>query len=416
LTIGGAGGTFRSLRTHRNYRLFFAGQITSVCGTWMQTVALYWLVLSLTHSALAVGVLSFARFGPFTVFGLFAGVVADRFDNRKTVIATQSVQMAMSAVLAVLVIAGTARPWELCVIAALSGTAVVFDVPARQNLTMQLVGRDELSNAVALNSTLYNMARILGPVLAGVVIAELGAGWCFAINCASFLAVLAGLLAMRTRELYPLAGRGSPTMWNGVREGFVYVRRSRSLMVLIGMAALLMSLSFNFNVLLPVLAGETLGAGPRTFGALSACFGAGALVGALVSATMARARWRVLFAASCGAGIAELTVGPLHSLVAIGALLAVWGACFTLFTANSNTTIQLASPDHIRGRVLGIYFYALMGPVPLAAPFLGWLCSVGGTELAFEVAGASALAVTALGVFALTRPRDEASSRKPVAI
>jgi MFS family permease len=408
--------TFKSLRAHRNYRLFFAGQITSVCGTWMQNVALYWLVLSLTHSAVALGVLSLARFGPFTLFGLFAGVVADRFDNRKTVVATQAVQMVLSAVLAAVTLAGAVRPWEIYAIAALSGTALVFDVPARQNLTFQMVGRDELGNAIALNSTLFNTARIVGPALAGVVIAGVGAGWCFAINCASFLAVLAGLLAMRTNELFPLAGRGRPTIWRGTREGFAHVRRSRPMIVLIGMAVVLMSISFNFSVLLPVLAKETLSAGPRTFGVLSACFGAGALLGALVSATIGQARWRVLFAASLGAGLAELAVAPLHQVVSVGALLAVWGACFTVFTANSNTTIQLASPDHIRGRVLGIYYYALLGPVPLAAPFLGWLCSAGGTQLAFDVAGASALAVTAAGAFAVKRPRERTKSGKPVAV
>jgi MFS family permease len=395
--------TFASLRKHRNYRLYFTGQITTVCGTWMQNVALYWLVLSLTHSAVAVGILSLARFGPFTLFGLFAGVVADRIDNRKTVIATQAVQMTLSAVLAAVTLAGAVRPWELYVLAALSGTAIVFDVPARQNLTFQLVGRDELANAVALNSTLFNTARIVGPALAGVVIAEAGTGWCFAINTASFVAVLAALLAMRPGELFRLAARGRPTLWRGMREGVTHVRQSRPLLVLVGMAVVLMSLSFNFNVLLPVLAKQTLGAGPQTFGALSACFGAGALLGALATATLGVARWRVMFAASGGAGIAQLAVAPLHQVIATGAVIAVWGACFTVYMANSNATLQLASPDHLRGRVLGIYFYALMGPVPLAAPLLGWLCRTGGTRLAFQVGGLSALAVTALGMVALRR-------------
>jgi MFS family permease len=408
-----AGRTFKSLRAHRNYRLFFAGQITSVCGTWMQNVALAWLVLSVTHSAVAIGILSLARYGPFTVFGLFSGVIADRLDNRKTVMVTQGIQMVLSGVLAAIVLAGTVTPWEIYAIAALSGTAVVFDVPARQNLTFQMVGRDELQNAVALNSSLFNTARIFGPALAGVVIAAVGSGWCFVINTASFLAVLAGLLAMRTSELFPLAGRGRPTIWRGTREGLAYVRRSRPTLVLTGMAVVLMSVSFNFNVLVPVLAKVTLNAGPRTFGVLSACFGVGALGGALVTATMAHSRWRILFGASFGAGVAELALAPLHQVVAVGALLAVWGACFTVFTANSNATIQLASPDHVRGRVLGIYYYALAGPVPLAAPLLGWLCSTGGTKLAFEVAGGCALAVTATAAFVVRRGPQGAT--KPVA-
>ena len=203
--------TFSSLRRHRNYRLFFGGQLASVCGTWMQNIALYWLVLDLTHSPVAVGLISLARFGPFTLFGLFAGVVADRFDNRKTIMVTQGVQMALSGVLAAITILGQVQVWEVYAIAMFTGVAVVFDLPARQNLTMQLVGRDELPNAVALNSSLFNIARILGPALAGMVIAAVGPGWCFAVNSASFLAVLAGLVLMRASELYPLKGRGRPT-------------------------------------------------------------------------------------------------------------------------------------------------------------------------------------------------------------
>jgi MFS family permease len=401
--------TFASLRAHRNYRLYFAGQITSVCGTWMQNVAMYWLVISLTHSAVAVGVLSLARFGPFTVLGLGAGVLADRFDNRKLVIGTQAVQMALAAVLTAITFAGTVQPWELYAIAACIGTAMVFDVPARQNLTFQLVGRDELANAVALNSSLFNMARIAGPALAGVVIATAGAGWCFAINSVSYLAVLAGLLAMRTDELYPLERRGRPTFWRGTREGLAYVRGSRTTALLVGMVVVLMSVSFNFNVLLPVLAKQTLDAGPRTFGALSACFGAGALAGALASAAIARARWRVMLAGSGLVGLTELAIAPLHDAATVGLLLFVCGACFTTYMSNSNARLQLGTPDHIRGRVLGIYAYAWNGPAPLAGPLIGWLCALGGTALAFGLGGAAALAATAVAAFLVGRGRSPAA-------
>ena len=367
LRLAGA-RTFKSLQRHRNYRLFFAGQITSVCGTWMQNVALYWLILSLTHSPVAVGILSLARFGPFTIFGLFAGVIADRFDNRKTVIVTQAVQMVFSALLAAITLLGTVRPWEVYAIAVLTGTAVVFDLPARQNLTIQLVGRDELPNAIALNSSLFNTARIFGPALAGVVIAAVGTGWCFAINSVSFLAVLAGLLAMRTSELFPLLNRARPTIWRGTREGLAYVRKTRSVMVLMGIAVVVMSFAFNVNVLLPVLAKQTLSAGPGTFGIISSCFGAGALVGALIAAALVNARWRVMLAALAVFGVAELVIAPLHDVIAVSALLFICGVCFTTYTANANATVQLETPDHIRGRVIGIYFYAMTGPLPLASP------------------------------------------------
>ncbi len=410
-----AGGrTFRSLRRHRNYRLYFAGQITSVCGTWMQNVALYWLILSLTHSPVAVGVLSLARFGPFTLFGLFAGVIADRFDNRKTVIVTQAVQMALSALLAAITLLGSVQEWQVYAIAALTGTAVVFDLPARQNLTVQLVGRAELPNAVALNSSLFNLARIVGPALAGVVIATAGSGWCFAINSASFLAVLAGLLAMRARDLYPLRDRVRPTIWRGTRDGLAYVRSSRTLLMLIGIAAIVMSVSFNVNVLLPVLAKKTLSAGPQTFGIISACFGAGALAGALVAASLAGARWRVMLGALAVFGVAELVLAPLHDVWAVGALLFVCGLCFTTYTSNSNAVVQLETPDHIRGRVLGIYFYAWNGPAPLLSPLVGWLCVVGGTELAFVIGGLCALGATAMGTVAIKRAPPGTLRRRPV--
>ena len=271
--------TFSSLRRHRNYRLFFAGQLTSVAGTWMQNIAMAWLVVQLApHSrGLAVGILTVCRFGPFTVLGLVAGVVTDRLDNRRTVIVTQTVQMFFSAVLAVITLVGHVQLWEVYAIAALTGIALVFDAPARQNLTFQMVGRDELPNAVALNSSLFNMARIFGPALAGILIAAFGAGWCFALNTLSFLAVLAGLLAMRVRDLYPLVDRRRPTLWRGTREGFAYARRNRTVLVILAMMVVFSSVCFNFNILLPLLAKTTLDAGPRTFGIISACFGAGAL-------------------------------------------------------------------------------------------------------------------------------------------
>ncbi len=395
--------TFLSLRRHRNYRLFFAGQITSVCGTWMQNVALYWLILSLTHSPLAVGILSLARFGPFTLLGLFSGVVADRFDNRRTVIVTQSVQMGFSALLAAVTLLGTVQPWQVYLIAVFTGTAVVFDLPARQNLTMQLVGRDELPNAIALNSSLFNTARILGPALAGIVLATAGAGWCFAINSLSFLAVLAGLVAMRPSELFPLIGRVRPTLLRGAAEGLAYVRNDRRVLVITSLAVVVMSISFNVNVLLPVLAKNTLDAGPQTFGIVTACFGAGALTGALVAASLGRARWRFIIGSIAVFGVAELVIAPLQNVAAVGAMLFICGICFTTYTSSSNSAVQLGTPDHIRGRVLGVFFYAWTAPLPLASPLIGWLCTVGGTELAFRVGGVCALAVAAGGAFAVLR-------------
>ena len=399
--------TFASLRHHRNYRLFFVGQLTSVAGTWMQNIALAWLVIQLspTSRGLAVGLLTVCRFGPYTVLGLFAGVVTDRFDNRRTVIVTQTVQMVFSAVLAVLVLSGHAQLWQVYAIAALTGTAVVFDSPSRQNLTFQMVGKDELPNAVALNSSLFNTARIFGPALAGVVIAAVGAGWCFALNAVSFLAVIVALLAMRVSELYPLADRGRPTLLRGTREGFAYARRTTTIWVTLAMMVVFASICFNFNILLPLLAKNTLDAGPRTFGVISAAFGAGALIGALSAAALANARWRTMLLGAFGFGFCELLIAPARSTVAVAVLLFVCGIFFTSYTANSNASIQLASPDHIRGRVLSLYYYAWNGLAPLGALLVGFMCDRGGTELAFGVGGACAIALTVAAAVVLKGPR-----------
>jgi MFS family permease len=405
--------TFASLRRHHNYRLFFAGQLTSVAGTWMQNIALAWLVIQLAPSSrgLAVGLLSICRFGPFTLLGLFAGVVTDRLDNRRTVIVTQSVQMFFSAVLAVITLLGHVQLWEVYAIAALTGTALVFDAPSRQSLTFQMVGRDELPNAIALNSSLFNTARIFGPALAGIVIAAWGAGWAFAINTVSFMAVLGSLLAMRKVELHPLVDRRRPTLLRGTREGFAYARRNRTVLVILAMMAVFSSVCFNFNIILPLLAKTTLDAGPRTFGIISACFGAGALLGALSAAMVANARWRIMFAGAAGFGLCELLLAPLHSTALAGVLLFICGVFFTSYTANSNSAIQLASADYIRGRVLGLYYYAWNGLAPFGALLVGYLCDRGGTELALIVGGASALAMTVLGAAAVKLPRTPAPTR-----
>ena len=405
--------TFASLRRHRNYRLFFYGQLTSVAGTWMQNIAMAWLVVGLApHSrGLAVGILAACRFGPFTVLGLFSGIVTDRFDNRRVVIVTQSVQMVFSAVLATVTLLGHVQLWEVYAIAVLTGSALVFDAPSRQNLTFQMVGRDELPNAIALNSSLFNTARIFGPALAGVLIAAVGPGWCFAVNTASFLAVLGGLLAMRVTELYPLLDRRRPTMWRGTREGFAYALHNRTVLVTLVMTAVFSAVGFNFNILLPLLAKTTLSAGPRTFGIISACFGAGALVGALSAAAVSRTTWRIMFLGAAGFGVCELLIAPVRSTLLVGVLLFVCGIFFTSYTANSNAAIQLASPDHIRGRVLGLYYYAWNGLAPLGAVIVGWMCDRGGTELAFAVGGASGIAMTVLGALAVKPPKRFTSHR-----
>jgi MFS family permease len=387
--------TFASLRRHRNYRLYFIGQVISLSGTWMQNIALAWVVVRLTHSPVAVGLLAFLRFAPFTVFSLPAGVLADRFDNRRTMMAMQAVSMVVSAILAALVLLGQAALWQIYVLAALAGTAAVFDAPNRHALTFQMVGRDELPNAVALNASLFNGSRVIGPAIGGVVIATAGVGACFALNALSFLGVLAALALMRRRELFPLERREAPPLLKGMRHGLGYVWRTPSIRLVLLMTMVVSTVGFNFHVLVPVLASKTLHVGAEVFGALGAAFGLGALAGALLAATFGRASWKALVLGSAGFSTTLLALAPEASVWPIAVLLFLTGIFFTTWTANSQSIVQLTAPDHLRGRVLSIYLFAFGGFAPLGGLLAGWLSDVGGTQLAFFVAGIACLAMTA---------------------
>ena len=403
--------TFASLKRHRNYRLFFVGQLVSVIGTWMQNIALAWLVIELTSSPLAVGILAFCRFAPFTVFGLFAGVVADRVENRKLVIATQLFSMVLSAVLTVIVLTGSATLWLVYVIATLGGCALVFDAPGRHALTFQLVGRDELPNAVALNASLFNASRVVGPSLAGVLIAAFGVGVCFAINTVSFLAVLTSLLLMRKEELVPVARDAEPpSMLRSIGEGLRYARRTPHVRLILAIVTVVSTVGFNFHVILPLLASETLNTGPEVFGILSAFFGAGALVGALLTAALGRASWKVLVAGTGGFSLSLLALAPLTAVWGCAILLFITGTCFTLWTSNANSILQLGAPDHLRGRVVSLYLWAFAGLAPIGGLLAGFLTDLGGTPLAFVVSGGTGVAMTLIAGRELRQRRDAARS------
>jgi MFS family permease len=390
--------TFHSLR-YRNYRLFFGGQVISQTGSWMQRIALAWYILQLTHSPFDVGVMAFAQFLPYMVLGLFAGVLADRLDARRTVIATQVAQLVSASALAWIALGGFAQPWMLYLIAFINGTVLVLDVPSRQQLTYRMVGREDLPNAIALNSTLFNASRIFGPAVAGALL-TVGVGVSFLVNAISFLAVLIGLLAMRVSEFFPLEEFERPKILAGTREGLAWIRRQPRMMALLALVFVISTFCFNFNVTLPVLAKITLNAHGLVYGLLFASFGAGALVGALAAAALGRASTKVLLIGGALFAAAELLLAPLHSALLAGVLLFVAGAGFTAWSANSNASMQLAAPDRLRGRVIGLYFYAFNGTGAIAGLMTGWLCDVGGTELAFAVSGI--IGLIAVGATALS--------------
>ncbi len=395
--------TFRSLRRHRNYRIFFTGQLVSLAGTWMQNVALAWLVLELSGSPLAVGALAFWRFVPFTVFGLVAGVLADRVESRKLVMATQASAMTVSIALAVVTLTGTATLPVVYVLAGLGGIALAFDAPGRQSLTYQMVGPRELPNAVALNTGLFNGSRIIGPAIAGLIIATAGTGICFVLNAISFLAVLTALLIVRDDELHPVERDPSARVVDGMRRALAFVRGAPELRLVLLVVTFVSTVGFNFHVLVPLLAADTLHVGPEGFGLLSASFGAGALVGALATATIGRATWHMFAAGTTGFGVLTLLLAFVESALLAGALLLLIGTAFTLFTANANALVQLGAPDHLRGRLIGLYLFAFVGLAPAGGLFAGWLADLGGTTLAFAVAGLAAL--VSIGLASAARAR-----------
>ena len=365
----------------------------------MQRIAQAYLIFRLTHSGLAVGILAMAQFAPFSLFGLFAGTIVDRVNAHRMVIWTQTAQMTLASVLAGIVLSGAVQPWHVYTVAALNGALMVFDAPSRQALTYRMVGLSDLSNAVALNSSMFNAARIIGPAVAGALIASVGVGWCFTLNAASFLAVLGGLFLMRPSEFHPIVRSQRPSILRGTREGLAYVWRDRRAAIVLALVVVVSTFCFNYNVVLPVLAARTLHSeNGSLFGLLSAIFGAGALVGALVSAAQRRATLRgILVGAVLFAG-SELALAPQTSIPLVAALLFTTGVGFTVWTSNSNASLQLAAPDHLRGRVIGLYYYAFSGTGPLGGILMGWLCDRGGTRLALLVAGSAGLAGIAAAV------------------
>ena len=402
---GASTRTFRSLQRHRNFRLYFAGQSISISGTWVQNIAQAWLIVELTHSPvgspLALGALAAFQFLPYTVFGLLGGPLVDRFDKRITIVATQTTLMLSATALAILSLTGQATVWEVYLLAAVGGAVQVVDTPARQSFVFEMVGRPELPNAISLNASLFNLARAAGPALAGVLIATVGVTLCFAINAASFLAVIASLLLMRTGELYTTERDEAQSMLHSLGEGVAWVMRTPAAWLTCGLMLVVSTFAINFSVLLPLMATVTLHSGPVVFGILTACFGVGALVGALFTATVGRPSWPLLLGGGGAFSALVMALSPLHWVAACAAMLVVTGIAFTTYTSMSNATIQLAAPDRLRGRAMAFYGYIFTGvPAPIGGLLAGWLSSVGGTQLALLVGGgvSTAAVATAVGI------------------
>jgi MFS family permease len=398
-----ASQTFASLRRHRNYRLYFSGQLVSQAGTWLQNAAQAWLVLDLTHSAEAVGVLGFWFYAPYAVLGLVGGAVADRFERHRVMMVTQTAMAVCALALAIVAWLRVDRVWVIDLIAVVRGIILVFNNPSRQALMVQLVGRGELPNAIALNSSLNNATRVIGPAIAGLLIASAGVSMCFALNALSYVAVIWALGAMRTEDFHVERSLHERTpLFASIGLGLRYAARTKTVAVVLAMLLVISLLAINFNVLLPVLARGTLHGDATIYGLLSSVFGLGAFAGALVAASRTAASRRLVLIAAAGFGLAQLFVATQRTFAGVAAGLFVTGVCYTLYTASTNALVQLATPNHLQGRVGGLYTYVFLATGPFGALLAGWLSDRGGAPLAFALGGAAAVAMVLAGL--ATRP------------
>ena len=363
-------------------------------------------MLDLTHSAQAVGVLGFSLYGPYAAFGLFGGAFADRMDYKRTMIVTQSALALAAALLSLIVILRIDQVWVVDLLAAARGTILVLNNPSRQALMVQLVGRRELANAIALNSSLNNATRIIGPALAGVLIAAVGTAACFALNAVSFIPVIVAISMLRRSEFHIAGGRrpfqAGGSLRASIGEGLRYALRRKTIAVVLLMLFVIATAAINFNVLLPILAQQTLHGGPQIYGLITACFGFGAFIGALITASRARASPNLLLLAACGFGLTLLATAPQTSVLWVSVALFLNGICYTTYTASTNALVQLATPQYLQGRIGGLYTYLFLASGPFGSLLVGWLSERGGTELTFSVAGAVTLAMALFGI--ITRP------------
>ncbi|HWH36382.1 MAG TPA: MFS transporter [Candidatus Limnocylindrales bacterium] len=386
---------------HRNFRLFFGGQLVSLTGTWMQQVAQAWLILQLTNDPLALGIVAAAQFGPTLVLGLFAGLLADAVSKRLALLWTNSLPGVLALALGLLVASGEVQPWHVYVLAFCLGIVNAFEMPLRQAFVVELVGRPDVANAVALNSAVFNLTRILGPAVAGVLIAIIGLAPLFLLNAFSYLAVLASLLMMRSQDLAAPSERAVVERhWRSVvdrlAEGLRYVRADHRILLPILVLAVVSTFTLNFQVLIPVYARDVLLGDADTFGFLMAASGVGSLSGAMMIAFGVRPTMRLLISGVVVLGLAMTALG-LTAWLPVGLVLMFasgWGVI--ALAATTNTTIQLSVPDVLRGRVMSVYTTVFAGSVPFGGLFSGAVAGSFGVSVALTVGGLIALGTAAV--------------------
>ena len=404
---------FRSLRI-RNYRLFFWGQLVSLTGTWMQTVAMAWLVLRLGGRGAAVGVVTGLQFLPMMLLGPWAGVVADRVDKRRALVWTQLFSGVVALALTIVTATGAVELWMVFLAALLNGFAFVLDAPVRQAFVVEMVGEAELTNAIGLNSAIFNGARVVGPAMGGVLIPVVGIWPCFLLNTVSFAAVVGGLLAMRVDDLFRMAR--APRARGQMREGLRYVWSSVERRTLLVMTAIVGMFALNTNVALPLLARFTFDGDASTFGTLTAVLGLGALVGALTAAGRTVPSPRLLVAACAGGGVALALAGVAPSIGLVLVALALFGTGAMVFVVTTNSLLQLSTDPAFRGRVMSLYAFVLLGSTPVGGPLTGWLTQQFGPRAALVAGGVGTVAAAGFGAATLLRSRREVVEDEVVAV
>jgi MFS family permease len=395
--------TFAALHTP-NYRRYFAGQAVSLVGTWMQTVAQAWLVLELTGSGTALGLVAAAQFLPILLLAPYGGLLADRLDKRTILIATQSALGLMALTLGVLTATGAVRLWMVVALALGLGLATAIDNPARQSFAQEMVGPDGVRNAVSLNSVMVNTARAVGPAVAGILIATVGIGPCFLINAASYVAVIVALAGMDVSELRPAPRQGRAP--GQVRQGLSYVAHTPDLLVPLMMLAVVGTLAYEFQVVLPLLARGPLDGGAGTYGLLTSAMGVGAIVGGLVVAGRGRTGLRPLTVAAAMFGVAILATAAAPSVATALVALTIVGATSVTFLAVGNTTLQLTSEPRFRGRVMALWAVAFLGSTPVGAPISGAVSEHLSPRGGLVIGGVACLVAAAMGAATLARGRD----------
>lgn len=397
--------TFLSLKIH-NYRLYFIGQGISWCGTWMQTIAQGLLVLQLTGSGTALGIMLALQFIPSLLFGAMAGVISDRYSKRKIIFLAQGLSGVLSLILGLLIVFGLIQLWMVYFIVVLHGCIIALDNPARQSFIIEMVGKDYLRNAISLNASEVNVARIAGPALAGIVIATVGLVACFFINALSYLAVLIVLFMMKRDEL--TIAPPIPHKKGQILEGFRYIQSSPMLRNTLIMVAIVGTLTFEFPVILPLLAEFTFHNGTNGYALLTSAMGFGAIIGGLLSANQKKSNFRMLSLMSLLFGISVCIVAFTPTLIVAMIAMVVVGVFAVNFTATATTILQMESLPSMRGRVMSLWTVAFLGSTPIGAPLIGWIGEFAGPRWGLAVGGLSALAAAAFGAYVVKK------ARKPV--